>query len=224
MRYLWFPPDALDEGDLERINAWKERFEQYVLLGLNTNISEYFSDELDFCMALDLNFDPRADRRTLYGEAEYQLKYRQSLPHFSALRSALAEAMDFLPLTAVAEGRLSLTSIPAHPDTCNTARKLARSVAEARALDCIQADLLCEKSAMKNTGLAGKIRQWEELYDTEGCVELREDVEARIMVVVDDLYQSGATLWSYAKYLKQMGAEHVLGLVCVKALRDTDNQ
>jgi hypothetical protein len=43
-----------------------------VLLGLNQHIQEYFTDELDFCMALDFNYDPSAEKRTIFGEAEYQ--------------------------------------------------------------------------------------------------------------------------------------------------------
>ncbi len=30
-------------------------------------------------------------------------------------------------------------------------------------------------------------------------------------------------MWCYAMFLKNLGAKHVLGLVCVKSLRDTDN-
>jgi len=31
-------------------------------------------------------------------------------------------------------------------------------------------------------------------------------------------------MWCYAKYLKDQGARHVLGLPCVKSLGDGDNQ
>lgn len=41
--------------------------------------------------------------------------------------------------------------------------------------------------------------------------------------MVDDLYQSGATMWEYAKFLKSLGAICVFGIVCVKSLRDSDN-
>src|SRR5208282_1873815 len=70
MKYLWFPD--LDEGALAAIGDWRDRFEKYVLLGLNSHIAKYFTDELDFCMALDFNFDPSGGKRTIYGEAEYQ--------------------------------------------------------------------------------------------------------------------------------------------------------
>lgn len=41
--------------------------------------------------------------------------------------------------------------------------------------------------------------------------------------MVDDLYQSGTTMWEYAKFLKTLGARFVFGIVCVKSLRDSDN-
>jgi hypothetical protein len=87
MAYLWFPPDVLDEEDLENIQAWKDKFERYVLLGLNTHIEDHFSDELDFCMALDFNIDPSAQKRTVFGEAEYQFKYQGSRQHLQILEA-----------------------------------------------------------------------------------------------------------------------------------------
>ena len=62
------------------------------------------------------------------------------------------------------------------------------------------------------------------MYEAEAAVELSCRVSGKTIVVVDDLFQSGASMWCYSEYLKRMGAKHVLGLVCVKSLRDTDNQ
>ena len=45
----------------------------------------------------------------------------------------------------------------------------------------------------------------------------------KTVLIVDDLYQSGASMWTYAKYLKSMGANKVIGLVAVKSQRDSDN-
>ncbi len=67
-----------------------------------------------------------------------------------------------------------------------------------------------------------KIPIWQDLYN-QGCVVLAADVTGRLVVVIDDLYQSGATMWAYAKFLKSRGAAHVFGLPCVKSLRDSDN-
>ena len=223
-RYLWFPPDALDEDDIANINDWRERFEQYVLLGINRHIEDHFGTELDFCMALDYNYNPEAERRTYYGEAEYQLKYQQSRQHLNALRAALVDALEDLPIPSDGDEAIVITSVPADPEECNVARKLAKAVAVSVNKEYIQADLVCDKSAMKELTIENKIPEWENLYASEGCVELHGDVTGKTVIIIDDLYQSGATMWCYAKFLKQQGARCVLGLPCVKSLRDTDNQ
>lgn len=49
------------------------------------------------------------------------------------------------------------------------------------------------------------------------------DIREKDIIIVDDLYQSGFTMWTVAQLLKKKGARKVLGLACVKSLRDTDN-
>ncbi len=221
LKYLWFPPDVLDEDDLSAIDEWSERFEQYVLLGLNPNIENHFSDELDFCLALDFNYDHDAKRRTYYGEAEYQLKYQHSRQHFNALAAALVDALDDLPVPTLAA---FITSVPADPGTRNVARQLAAKVATAKDLEYIRADLLCKKDEMKGLPVDEKVPAWEAIYSDPDCLSLEADVNGKTVIIIDDLYQSGATMWCFAKYLKKLGARHVLGLVCVKSLKDSDNQ
>lgn len=223
MAYLWFPPDALTDDDIAAIEDWKTRFEQYVLIGRNQHCAPHFTNELEFCMALDFNFNPQAERRTLYGEAEYQLKYQRSRPHFRTLVTALQDAFSDLPIPTECQDLVAITSIPSDPDTPNVARSLAQAVAQELGLDYIPAHLLCEKSQMKGLTVEEKIPEWNALYECDECIDLGE-VDGRTIVIIDDLYQSGATMWCFAKYLKQQGAQHVLGLVCVKSLRDTDNQ
>src|SRR5882724_4246276 len=144
-KYLWFPPDALDEDDLERIDEWKQKFKTYVLIGLNQHIEEDFTDELDFCMALDFNRDPAAEKRTLYGEAEYQLKYQRSRPHLATLEGALATAVGDLPIPDDERESALVTYVPSDPDEFSLPRILAKSVAKACDLKYMQADLLCKK-------------------------------------------------------------------------------
>jgi predicted amidophosphoribosyltransferase len=223
-RYLWFPANALDENDLEQIEEWKQKFESYVLIGLNPNICDHFSNELDFCMALDYNFDRSTEKRTLYGEAEYQLKYKQSRPHLSTLVAALVSALGDLPIPNAERENAILTYVPSDPEKFSIPRMLAKHVSKTAGLEYVQADLSCEKSSMKNLEVNAKIPIWEKLYEQEGCVTLKGDISGRTVIVVDDLYQSGSTIWCYAAYLKEIGAAYVFGLPCVKSLRDTDNQ
>jgi len=221
-RYLWFPSNALDEDDIENLEDWKERFEQYVLIGINQNIEGHFEDELDFCMALDFNYNPGAGR-TLYGEAEFQLKYRQSRQHVKVLSDGLIEALGDLPVPATAQNDLLVSYVPARTGGCNVPRKLAERVAKDLELDLLKAELIGAGTGLKDVSVDQKIPIWQELYDGGG-VELSDSVQDKTIVVIDDLYQSGATLWSCATYLKQQGARYVFGLPCVKSLADTDNQ
>ncbi len=77
---------------------------------------------------------------------------------------------------------------------------------------------------MKGLPVAEKIPEWEKVYRCQDCVKLQGNVKDRTVVVIDDLYQSGATIWCYARYLKRCGAKYVLGVPCVKALKDTGNR
>ncbi len=224
MKYLWFPAGSLGVSELEQIEDWKQHFEQYVLIGLNENIAPYFKDEIDYCMALDYNFDPVKKARTIYGEAEYQLKYRNNLDSFSTLRSALTEALDWLPVHDNERRKLVLTTIPAARAGNNRPLQLIQKIGLSQNIDVIEAELLCPKQSMKNLELSAKIPIWQKLYANPSCVKLNDPVQNRIVVIVDDLYQSGSTIWCYAQYLKKIGAKCVLGLACVKSMKDTDNQ
>jgi len=53
---------------------------------------------------------------------------------------------------------------------------------------------------------------------------LGDTVDGKSVLIVDDLYQSGVSAWSLARFLKSRGARRVYGLACVKSWRDTDNQ
>ncbi len=223
MAYLWFPPKVLDEDDLENMREWREKFERYVLLGLNAHIKDHFDDELDFCMALDFNYDPTTEKRTIYGEAEYQLKYQGSRQHFQVLTNALAEAIADLPIPAEHQESYCISCIPGPPAQQTIPRRLASAIVAKLEVDFIDSNLNCPKAGLKGVSVAEKIPIWKKLYD-EDCVKIAGSVKDRLVVVVDDLYQSGVTLWMYAKFLKEQGAAHVIGLPCVKSLRDSDNQ
>lgn len=75
---------------------------------------------------------------------------------------------------------------------------------------------------MKQLSIKEKIETWEKIY-YNNVVILDNQVRGKNVIVVDDLYQSGATMWEYAKFLKTLGARCVFGIVCVKSLRDSDN-
>ncbi len=63
----------------------------------------------------------------------------------------------------------------------------------------------------------------EKLEALRGAIEITGDVKGNSIILIDDLYQSGSTMWT-VEQLKKKGAKRVLGLACVKSWRDTDNQ
>ena len=85
--------------------------------------------------------------------------------------------------------------------------------------------LKCHKPSFKDKTLNEKISIWNEIYsDTNGFEFIEKvDITDKDVIIIDDLYQSGVSMWSYAKFLKSLGAKQVIGISAVKSLRDSDN-
>lgn len=194
------------------------------------NIEGYFTDELDYCIACDFNFciSGRESVRTQIGEAEYQLKYRagelapsEEKRYADIIMSRMLDIYAYIPI--IDSQNWCISSMPA---TKNGKAKMAWFLSEAIAknvgLDFIDATLKGEKTQVKQLTVQQKITAWDKLYNS-GEIQLGHDIIGKNIVVVDDLYQSGATMWQYAKYLKMHGAKSVWGLVCVKSIKDSDN-
>ena len=116
------------------------------------------------------------------------------------LKDALIEAIGDLPIPANERDELLVSYVPAKSGECNVPRKLAKRIAKELERGLCKAVLTCPKSGLKGVSVDQKIPIWQELYDND-CIELSESVDGRTVVIVDDLYQSGATMWMYAKHL-----------------------
>ena len=86
----------------------------------------------------------------------------------------------------------------------------------------ISSGSICRIQSVCELSIKEKIEIWEKIYYDKGVI-LDNQIRGKNVIVVDDLYQSGATMWEYAKFLKSLGARCVFGIVCVKSLRDSDN-
>ncbi len=226
----------LGEEEIEAIKSFIDSYQRYVILGLNTHCAGDFSDELDFCLALDYNFESSKDaadgKRTLLGELEYEAKYQQCTEAIGKLVAPLTEGFKAIPRPD--NPRACITYVPSSPArraNFYLPRILARALAEntdALGLgdsECrlVHAELSKGKRSSKDSMIADKLTAWAGLI-RDGAIELSSTVKGCVVYVIDDLYQSGTSLWSFAQYLKSVGASHVLGLVCVKSLRSTDNR
>jgi len=222
--FLSFEPDVLSEEDFDAVTEWKDRFSQYVLLGLNQHIESVFSTELDFCLALDYTFIAgHPGIHTLYGGAIYQLKHQNNIHALDTLSGGLSKAL--MELNQMFEPQSPVISIVPSPATpCSVPRKLARAVSRQTGFEFVDCSLHCDKQNLKNLPISDKAREWNHIYARPDCVKRSADSKGKTVFLIDDLYQSGTTLWSCAKYLKRAGAACVIGLVCVKNFRDTDNR
>jgi predicted amidophosphoribosyltransferase len=220
----------LDEQAIITVTSFLDYYSRAVCIGVNRHLARGFTQEIDFCMTLDFNKSGPQGSRTQIGEWEYQAKYRRSAEATAELLTSLCVGFRWLPWRHIPKPRL-ITHVPCAPrEKSNLPRALAEAVvAQSREAfwgtrdPLLHAELKVRKQSVKNLKVSEKIAHWGRLVETTG-ISLSRSARACSIVVIDDLYQSGVSLWSFAKYLKAQGAACVVGLVCVKSLRDTDNQ
>ncbi|MCI0642396.1 MAG: hypothetical protein L0Y72_13230 [Gemmataceae bacterium] len=220
----------LPARDVQRIQGFLKFFERAVCLGINKHLKNNFTDELDFCLALDFNKpSPQADR-TEIGELEYQAKYQQNSEALSELAKELAFAIEALPRCAIPQPRL-LTHVPSRRGlTFCLPSALCRAIVSF-VKDSFWGDprpvalpsLSVAKQSAKNLTVDQKLDQWKSIVASNG-IRMSRPVEDCSIIVIDDLYQSGASMWTFASFLKNRKVRSVVGLACVKSLRDTDNR
>lgn len=222
---------GLSVREIQQIRNFIEYYKTCIVIGRNRHISPYFSNEVDFCLALDYNrSEPAARQRTEVGELEYKAKYHHDRDCCARLAEMLATALRRVPVPVFARPR-RIAYVPTDPKRdfylpWNLTESIVKGVPDSfwgHEQPRLKSSLRLNKVSAKNLTVEQKVAQWNEVLDARG-VELSGDVSGQSICIVDDLYQSGASLWSFARHLKEIGAEHVVGLVCVKSLRDTDNQ
>ena len=230
---LWIPNDRMDWEALENVETWAERANQHIWLGTNKNTAPYFcGDEVDYCLAADWNIDLESQKRTIIGEAEYQLKY--NLPkelinkedahqYASLLTTAVLDCIACLPINP---SNFVVVSIPATEEKQKKlAWKLAKHIAKKIERPFIKATLKSEKPQMKEQTVEDKVRIWRKIFCDEDMLDFSDDILGANILIIDDLYQSGASIWCFAKYLKECcDARTVIAITPVKALKDGGNK
>lgn len=230
MKTLWLPEGRYEQNDIDQFSQWCEGVTKDVVwLSLNKNIKEYFNDELDYCIASDFNI-VHGEGRTEIGEAEYQLKYHignlnetDREKYTDTIMKKMLDSCKYIPYK---DSKLEwcVSPMPAtESGKTKLAWKLAEEISKQLSIPFIKPVLNCDKPQMKNISIKEKIEIWQKIYQNDGVI-LDDQVRGKGVILVDDLYQSGATMWEYAKFLKSLGVECVFGIVCVKSLRDSDNK
>jgi predicted amidophosphoribosyltransferase len=225
---LWIPENLIKNSIIDKLIEWLEVVgNQYIWLGLNRNITNWFSNELDYCVATGFNYDFETRARTEIGMAEFSLKYhindltdQEEENYENILIENILNAYDCLPIKMHAT---VITPMPATQDGQNKlAWRLAEYTADVKKIAFLSPLLIIEKPQMKTLTIEKKIEVWQNIYRSSQ-VKLSCDVRGKNVVIIDDLYQSGISMWAYARYLKQQGARNVMGVISVKSQRDSDN-
>lgn len=227
---LWLPYDCYSWEDIEELKIWAEETNKYIWLGTNKNTEKFFwGSELDLCVANDWNFNFETRQRTMVGEAEYYLKYHAGqLPeekrreYIRILANAVLECVSALPVDF---SNYIVTTIPAvESDQRKLSWALARYVSRMTNIPFAALTLSKEKPQMKTLPMEQKITTWRQIYSDGGWVIVPDDIQGKNVLIVDDLFQSGASIFCLAEFLKEnLGSTRVMAVTSVKAQKDGDN-
>lgn len=229
---LWIPNNQMDWDALEVAKIWAESANQYIWLGTNKNTAPYFNgDEVDYCLAADWNIDLESKRRTNLGEAEYQLKYNfpQGRLHSddihyyaSILSNSILDCISCLPINLADFIIMSMPSVK--KKQTKLAWQLAQYIAQTKNRPFVKVTLQKDKPQMKEQTIENKIRIWRHIFANDSILEFSSNILESNILIIDDLYQSGASIWCFAEYLKACcNARTVIAITPVKALRDDGN-
>lgn len=175
---------------------------------------------MDFCMALDFTMANNA--RTPVYSLVHDYKYNNKREVLPALVSHVSEAIQHLPIPNSARKDIVIVSVPTHvSEKHKLPYQLACNLGAPTGFPCVSLTHSQAKPAVKNLSLKDKISVLARLYG--GIVDGPKLFKDKIVIIVDDLYQSGATMCGLAKVLRDYEPKAVVGLACAKNLRDKDN-
>jgi len=172
-------------------------------------------------IALDMNFVSGSDDYTETGKHEHEAKENNDQDSIKYLTDKIVETIQELPFYKHADG---IACIPPSTgkETC-LPQIIGKGVAEALGISDFTEKL---KFVNKDKSLQDETVEdkWATLAGSELTVEDPEkDLAGKVVILLDDLYQSGSTMHYTAMDLQQAGAAHVLGVAIVKSRRDDDN-
>src|SRR6266498_1835094 len=207
----------ISETELENLREFLELLKQILCLTITDHLQPPFTDELTEAYAIDYTFkqDQMPLEYTNAGRVEHAAKTNQDARSIDALADVFAKIINAHPTLLRSD---IIVPVPARP---SSAFHLPVRLVEALApkLGCsVGLDITkIEHPKLKTLPINEKILALEKAFT------LRGSVRDKSVLIIDDLYQSGVTLWSLARFLKQNGATEVFGLACVKSWSDTDN-
>ncbi|MCL8251357.1 hypothetical protein AERO_08170 [Aeromicrobium fastidiosum] len=170
-------------------------------------------EHLDFAIALDWYKIPDPDveannwRNTDVGELVNRSKYRESRASAIQLVDKIQEIVETHPLLKRAE---YLATVPGHnADGKSFGERLARTIAKRTGKTIMQTTCPSGRRDQQKSGQAPSL---------DGLFEMPQTLWGEV-VIIDDVYKSGATMNAVGLAARQAGADHVYGLAAVRTMR-----
>ena len=195
--------------DLNQIISWVNKYQNVI----------FINDALP--LSLVLSFYKRKDadgwKYTKLGNIVNAIKYRKDFSRLSYITETAAYAISSFPyykdadcICAIPPSQGKDFDLPSH-----IASDLSSKVSKQNISQFVVAG---NKKQLKQTPLDDKIT---ELFNWD--VSINTDIRGKKIILIDDLYQSGATMMYIAMKLQTAGASAVYGLSMVKNLTNSDN-
>ena len=191
--------------------------QQILALTITRHLEPHFHSELDELYALDFNFkqDVQPLTYTEVGTLEHRAKENQDSEAIESLAVLMSGVIRRHPTFSRAD---VIVAVPPRPGSSfhlpvELVKRIGEILGRGTGLD------LAKTNHAKLRGLSLD----QKLTTLDGIFQLNESIPGKTVLIIDDLYQSGVTAWSLAKFLKINGAREVYALACVKSWSDTDN-
>jgi hypothetical protein len=208
----------ISNADLRRLQKFLELLHGLWVLTLTDHLKSYFKEGLDEAYALDFNFEQGVEplEYTRIGSLERQAKAKKTPAAVRELAKELASTIQRHPTLSRAD---HIVAMPARPSSkfhlpVELVNRIGAILKRPVSLALTKAD----HAKLKGLPIGKKVAA------LQGKFELQGSVRGKTILIIDDLYQSGVSVWSLAKFFKENGAREVYALACVKSWRDTDNQ
>ena len=205
-------------ADLTRLQEFLELLHGLGVLTLTNHLKPYFKKELSEVYALDFNFEQGVEplEYTRIGSLERQAKEKNTSAAVRELAKELAVTIQRHPTLVRADHIVAMPPRPA--SKFHLPSELVNQVGRILKRPVGPAIMKTDHAKLKGLPIGRK------MTTLQGKFQLRDSVNDKTILIIDDLYQSGVSVWSLAKFLKENGAREVYALACVKSWRDTDNQ
>lgn len=214
--YTFLKPVTDDE--IEEVKAWIETISQHVAI----------RDCLALSFALDYDReggDPDEPRTRIGALRERAKIYDMSRPTpetYVAADELVQESMNFL--TNIGCYDLADTVVAMPPSRPDKPFDLPTYLAEGIAEDWGGVDLSSAVRTVKGRPPMKDVILEDKLKALEGTIEIDPGpFEDKVVLLVDDLYQSGVSMNYVAMLLLEAGAKKVYGLACEKTCSNDDN-